>query len=70
MNILYHNLIGVFAIISGFYFLLNGYKFLTIIIGAIGLAVVFYGMKANMPKQLPTLKSKPIQKKAVSKKKK
>jgi hypothetical protein len=70
MNILYHNLIGVFAIMLGGYLLLNEYRLLTIVVGAIGLAVVFYGMKANMPKPLPALKSKPIQKKAVSKKKK
>jgi len=62
MNIIYHNLIGLLAIILGFYFLLNDYKILTIIVGAIGLSVVLYGMKANMPKALP--------KKSVSKKKK
>jgi len=62
MNLLYHNLIGVFAIVLGFYFLLKDYKILTIFVGAIGLAVVFYGMKLNMPKAVPN--------KLVSKKKK
>jgi hypothetical protein len=53
MNIIYHNIIGFLAIILGFYLLLNQYRFLTIIVGAVGLAVVLYGMKCNMPKALP-----------------
>lgn len=50
MRLIYHNLIGVLAIALGCYFLLNGYSFMTIIVGAIGLAVVLRGIKVNMPK--------------------
>jgi len=62
MRLIYHNLIGVIAIALGCYLLLNEYRLLTIIVGAIGLAVVLRGMKVNMPKALPNKK--------VSKKKK
>lgn len=56
MRLIYHNLIGVLTIALGCYLLLNDYKFLTIIVGAIGLTVVLRGMKSNMPK--PTKKKK------------
>lgn len=50
MRLIYHNLIGVLAIALGCYLLLNNHRFLTIIVGSIGLAVVLRGMKVNMPK--------------------
>jgi len=62
MRLIYHNLIGVLAIILGCYLLLHEYRVLTILVGAVGLAVVLRGIKVNMPKSLPN--------KEVSKKKK
>lgn len=69
MRLIYHNLIGVIAIALGCYLLLNDYKLLTIIVGAIGLAVVLRGMKVNMSKPLSTSKGQLMQNKASKKKK-